>query len=417
MALGLATAGGQGFIAVQRKHQQQQQHGGGGVSMWAELPPEILRDILNRVEDDCSDWPARTSFVACAGVCRSWRAAALEVAKAAPIGTTRLTFPEGLRQPGPVHSLMRCYILRDRHNGRKYPTYALYLDQSLLPMSRDEVLAVGGTSSMREPTGRGKFLLSARRRWRSAGIDYVVTLDRTFSDDGCIIGEVRSNVFGTRFTAYEYLSSTSSNCWYMPWKNSGSQQRACATISYDLNWIGTRRPRQLSAVLTAASPVVMTSNGSGSGSGALASIFSPTSPSQPSDIVGVVSSSRPCTEVPLPDAGSAYSRQVVPLDESGLGTDSSTTLHLKNKLPRWHEQSHCWCLDFRGRVTMASVKNFQLVAAHPGEDKPLSGDDGPVLLQFGKVGKDVFTMDYRQPLSAFEAFALCLSSFDTRLLA
>lgn len=38
-----------------------------------------------------------------------------------------------------------------------------------------------------------------------------------------------------------------------------------------------------------------------------------------------------------------------------------------------------------------------------------------VLLQFGKVGNDMFTMDYRYPLSAFQAFAICLSSFDTKL--
>lgn len=38
-------------------------------------------------------------------------------------------------------------------------------------------------------------------------------------------------------------------------------------------------------------------------------------------------------------------------------------LVLRNKCPRWHEQLQCWCLNFRGRVTVASVKNFQLVAA------------------------------------------------------
>jgi hypothetical protein len=38
-----------------------------------------------------------------------------------------------------------------------------------------------------------------------------------------------------------------------------------------------------------------------------------------------------------------------------------------------------------------------------------------VLLQFGKVSKDTFTMDYRYPLSAFQAFAICLTSFDTKL--
>lgn len=89
------------------------------------------------------------------------------------------------------------------------------------------------------------------------------------------------------------------------------------------------------------------------------------------------------------------------------------SLVLRNKAPRWHEQLQCWCLNFHGRVTVASVKNFQLVAS------PENGVGGPehdkVILQFGKVGKDVFTMDYRYPISAFQAFAICLSSFDTKI--
>ncbi|KAK9127724.1 hypothetical protein Syun_016521 [Stephania yunnanensis] len=88
-------------------------------------------------------------------------------------------------------------------------------------------------------------------------------------------------------------------------------------------------------------------------------------------------------------------------------------LVLKNKSPRWHEQLQCWCLNFPGRVTVAFVKNFQLVAS------PKNGPGGPehekVILQFGKVGKNLFTMDYRYPISAFQAFAICLSSFDTKI--
>ncbi|GJP62651.1 hypothetical protein CLOP_g19687 [Closterium sp. NIES-67] len=83
---------------------------------------------------------------------------------------------------------------------------------------------------------------------------------------------------------------------------------------------------------------------------------------------------------------------------------------LRNKPPRWHEQLQCWCLNFRGRVTVASVKNFQLIEGGPGNDA-----EKPVLLQFGKIGKDTFTMDYRYPLTAFQAFAICLSSFDTKV--
>lgn len=115
-------------------------------------------------------------------------------------------------------------------------------------------------------------------------------------------------------------------------------------------------------------------------------------------------------------------------------------LVLRNKPPRWHEQLQCWCLNFRGRVTVASVKNFQLIAAtqHPVAGAPTPSSSQPaapaaapvpapaaassappdhdkIILQFGKVAKDMFTMDYRYPLSAFQAFAICLSSFDTKL--
>jgi tubby and related proteins len=100
------------------------------------------------------------------------------------------------------------------------------------------------------------------------------------------------------------------------------------------------------------------------------------------------------------------------LSRSGVppGTQNETKTVLKNKSPRWHQPLQCWCLNFHGRVTVASVKNFQLVAAS-GE----SGQDDDVILQFGKVGKDLLTMDFRYPISAFQAFAICLSSFDTKI--
>lgn len=36
-------------------------------------------------------------------------------------------------------------------------------------------------------------------------------------------------------------------------------------------------------------------------------------------------------------------------------------IYLINKPPRWNEQVGAYVLNFNGRVTMASVKNFQLV--------------------------------------------------------
>jgi tubby and related proteins len=97
-------------------------------------------------------------------------------------------------------------------------------------------------------------------------------------------------------------------------------------------------------------------------------------------------------------------------------TSSAYTI-LKNKAPMWNEQLECWFLNFHERkdMTVASVKNFQLVATVDQSQPGGRGDEETVLLQFCKVGGDTFTMYYRQPLSAFHAFAICLTSFGTKL--
>ena len=38
-----------------------------------------------------------------------------------------------------------------------------------------------------------------------------------------------------------------------------------------------------------------------------------------------------------------------------------------------------------------------------------------VIMQFGRVAEDVFTMDYRYPMCAVQAFGIALSSFDSKL--
>ena len=49
---------------------------------------------------------------------------------------------------------------------------------------------------------------------------------------------------------------------------------------------------------------------------------------------------------------------------------------LRNKAPRWNDALGAYCLNFCGRVTHASVKNFQLVA---------DADPEHIVLQFGKA--------------------------------
>lgn len=66
-------------------------------SQWANLPPELLLDIIRRVEESETSWPARAVVVFCASVCRSWREVAKEIVKT-PEQCGRLTFPISLKQ-------------------------------------------------------------------------------------------------------------------------------------------------------------------------------------------------------------------------------------------------------------------------------------------------------------------------------
>ncbi|KAI9336695.1 hypothetical protein BDR26DRAFT_864389 [Obelidium mucronatum] len=77
-------------------------------------------------------------------------------------------------------------------------------------------------------------------------------------------------------------------------------------------------------------------------------------------------------------------------------------LFLKNKPPRWNETTQSHCLNFGGRVTQPSIKNFQLV---------MEGSEA-IILQFGRCGPDVFTLDARWPMTPIEAFAVAITTFD-----
>ena len=52
----------------------------------------------------------------------------------------------------------------------------------------------------------------------------------------------------------------------------------------------------------------------------------------------------------------------------------------------WNDETQSYVLNFHGRVTQASVKNFQIVH---------DSDIEYIIMQFGRVAEDIFTMDYR----------------------
>lgn len=66
-------------------------------SRWANIPSELLLDIIARVEASETSWPARRDVVSCAAVCRSWRETTKEIIRT-PEQCGLITFPTSLKQ-------------------------------------------------------------------------------------------------------------------------------------------------------------------------------------------------------------------------------------------------------------------------------------------------------------------------------
>ncbi|CAK8560227.1 unnamed protein product [Lathyrus sativus] len=91
-------------------------------SCWASLLPELLFDVIRRLEESENTWPSREHVVACASVCQSWRNMCKDIVKS-PEFCGKLTFPVSLKQPGPRDGIIQCFIKRDKSN----LTYHLFL--------------------------------------------------------------------------------------------------------------------------------------------------------------------------------------------------------------------------------------------------------------------------------------------------
>lgn len=118
----------------------------------------------------------------------------------------------------------------------------------------------------------------------------------------------------------------------------------------------------------------------------------------------------PCldeNQVPVPfkvSGGDSLSGRLVELEENrkrdtGLLADGCKMYETKDPV---YENGN-YRLNFNGRVKLPSVKNFQLVAKDDIDD---------VICQFGKVAEDVFHLDFKAPMNAYQAFAFALGQFN-----
>ncbi|KAF0934891.1 hypothetical protein E2562_028889 [Oryza meyeriana var. granulata] len=339
-------------------------------SMWANLPPELLLDVIQRVEASEATWPARRQVVACAAVCRSWREVTKEVVKTLE-ECGRITFPISLKQPGPREHPVQCFVRRDRATS----TYLLYL--GLSPSLHGE---------------NDKLLLAARKIRRAARTSFVISLvSNDFSQSSSTyVGKLKPNFLGTKFTIFD----SQPPCDAVVLLNNRPSKRHfkqvsprlplgnynVATVSYELTVLRNRGPRRMQCTLHSIPALCIQEGGK-----------APT----PTGIIHSLDEQVPSLSTSKgKEPAVEFSSTSLSADLSGPVCTNEVPLVLKNKAPRWHEQLQCWCLNFRGRVTVASVKNFQLVASvDPSLGIP-AAEQEKVILQFGKIGKDIFTMDY-----------------------
>eukprot|EP00736_Rhodelphis_marinus_P006113 Rmarinus@m.29784 len=215
---------------------------------------------------------------------------------------------------------------------------------------------------------RNRFLLAARKRKKNKTANYKLSLDEEdiARQSGNYFGKVRSNFVGREFVFYDRGEN--------PKKVDQSNAQAMSSVRqelgfalYESNVLGYKGPR----VMTVGIPKL--------------------------NARGERETWRPMSD----DQG-----LITAMKKDG----GSRVFVMTNKKPKWNNQLRAFCLNFNGRVLAASVKNFQLVNAHGSER-----EQEKVLLQFGKTGKDTFTMDYMYPLSAVQSFATVISSFDRKL--
>lgn len=105
---------------------------------------------------------------------------------------------------------------------------------------------------------------------------------------------------------------------------------------------------------------------------------------------------------------------------------------MHNKAPMWNENSQVYQLDFGGRVTQESAKNFQIEFRGKqvgGKLYLLKTLDFRKLfinymclsryifqvMQFGRIDGNAYTLDFQYPFSALQAFAVALANVTQRL--
>ncbi|CAJ0918413.1 unnamed protein product [Ranitomeya imitator] len=199
---------------------------------------------------------------------------------------------------------------------------------------------------------RKLFLLAGRKRKKSKTSNYLISIDPTdmSREGGNFVGKLRSNLMGTKFTVYDDGEN--------PTKVRGSPEgsgvrQELAAVCYETNVLGFKGPRKMSVLIPGMN----------------------------------INHER----IPFQPHNSSFSVAKQTPGEHHRAAQQGPGVERRHAVLRG--------LNFHGRVTHASVKNFQIV--HDNDLWP--------------GGDDLFTLDYSYPLCALQAFSVALSSFDSKL--
>ena len=243
--------------------------------------------------------------------------------------------------------MIKCYIKRNKGIKNKlFPEYRVYLKET------------------------NAFLMTSKKRIGNATSNYLISMGRNDFDNRLspnVIGKLRSNFLGIEYTIYDggrnphYENSCDDDA------DSNARCELGAVFYAASTTLGTKGPRKMKAC------------------------------------IGKVDEDNNATKVWQP-MSEDDDRMVTCFKDNASSQDN--LMSFVNKNPGWNEEIKAYALNFNGRVTMASVKNFQLVD---------ESDPEKIYLQFGRTGKDEFILDLQWPLSPLQAFAFALSSFDSKL--
>lgn len=184
--------------------------------------------------------------------------------------------------------------------------------------------------------------------------EYVITkkiFTTSVPEESEIIGRLKSNFVGTAFVLYD------NNKKQVKKENLDELRSELGAVLYEPNILGFKGPRKMKIITTRL-------NEQGE--------FIPCKPRHAKDTL--------------------IERSKDPFDRE--------MLVLYNKAPQWNEETQSYVLNFNHRVRIASVKNFQII----------NNDDCKLMFFFF-----FFILDFRYPFSALLAFAIALTSLDTKI--